>query len=268
MEIGKSEIQKQKLLWWKKIEGSCRWHIKGRWRWALPLFRAKRLCSFVWWSRFGSATLRNTTCIILFVFSSERMCDRPLGMQNGRIKNAAIKASSQYNSKHASYLARLGRVRRGRLMGAWSAKTNNHNQWIQVDLSRSMKVTGIATQGREEANQWVTAYYVLYSSDGVKFAKVKDWWDVVKVSIWSRVSCYVLYKNWFWFLGVLKTQEPGGIKARTNIKLDSRVTPFPCFEPGHGKLVEFEEPLNANAPSLLSLCSRALRISVCGPFTR
>ena len=68
-------------------------------------------------------------------------------------------------------------------MGAWSAKRNNRIQWIQVDLSRSMKVTGIATQGRAEAAEWVTAYYVLYSSDGVKFAKVMNWWGVVKVSI-------------------------------------------------------------------------------------
>lgn len=45
-----------------------------------------------------------------------------------------------------------------------------------------MKVTGVATQGREETSQWVTAFYVLYSSDEVKFAKVKDWWDVIKVS--------------------------------------------------------------------------------------
>lgn len=116
------------------------------------------------------------------------MCDGALGLQNGRIKNAAIRASSQYDKNHASYLARLGRLRRGRLMGAWSAKTNNHNQWIQVDLSRSMKVTGIATQGRAEAAQWVTAFYVLYSSDGVKFARVKNWWDVIKVSPLASVS--------------------------------------------------------------------------------
>ena len=104
-------------------------------------------------------------------------------MQSGRIKNAAITASSQWDKNHASWLARLGNMRRGRLMGAWSAKKNNHNQWIQVDLHRSMKVTGLATQGRYEAAQWVTAFHVLYSADGVKFAKVKDWWDVVKVSI-------------------------------------------------------------------------------------
>lgn len=114
------------------------------------------------------------------------MCDRALGMQNGRIKNAAITASSQWDKNHAPYLARLGRLRRGRLMGAWSAKRNNHNQFIQVDLLRSMKITGVATQGRAEAAQWVTAFYFLYSSDGVKFARVKHWWDVVKVGIYSR----------------------------------------------------------------------------------
>lgn len=111
-------------------------------------------------------------------------------MQNGRIKNAAIRASSQWDKNHASYLARLGRLRRGRLMGAWSAKRNNYNQWIQVDLSRSMKITGVATQGRAEAAQWVTAFYVLYSSDGVKFAKVKNWWDVVKVGTHVSVSSW------------------------------------------------------------------------------
>ena len=40
-----------------------------------------------------------------------------------------------------------------------------------------MKVTGIATQGRQDADQWVTAYYIYYSSDGVYFAKVKYWWN-------------------------------------------------------------------------------------------
>ena len=115
-------------------------------------------------------------------------------MQSGRIKNAAIKASSQWDKNHASYLARLKRLRRGRLMGAWSSRHNNRNQWIQVDLGRKMKVTGVATQGREEANQWVTAFYVLYSSDGVKFSKVKEWWDVVKVSVREEVFYFIIYR--------------------------------------------------------------------------
>ena len=112
-------------------------------------------------------------------------------MQSGRIRNSAIKASSQWDNNHAAYLGRLKRLRRGKLMGAWSARHNNYNQWIQVDLGKSMKVTGVATQGREETSQWVTAFYVLYSSDGVKFAKVKDWWDVIKVSIVKGI-CFFL----------------------------------------------------------------------------
>ena len=44
-----------------------------------------------------------------------------------------------------------------------------------------MKVTGIATQGRQDADQWVTAYYLYVSADGVNFAKVKHWWNYVKV---------------------------------------------------------------------------------------
>ena len=126
------------------------------------------------------------------------MCDGALGMQNGRIKNAAIRASSQWDNKHAAYLARLGRLRRGRLMGAWSAKRNNYNQWIQVAFPRYMKFTGVATQGREEAAQWVTAFYVLYSSDGVKFAKVKHWWAVVKVSYHVSVGS-VFLKGFLFF---------------------------------------------------------------------
>ena len=45
-----------------------------------------------------------------------------------------------------------------------------------------MKIIGIATQGRQDAVQWVTAYYIYYGIDGVYFSKVRYWWNyVVKV---------------------------------------------------------------------------------------
>lgn len=40
-----------------------------------------------------------------------------------------------------------------------------------------MKITGIATQGRQDAVQWVTAYYIYYGYDGVFFSAVKYWWN-------------------------------------------------------------------------------------------
>ena len=122
------------------------------------------------------------------LFVSERFYDRPIGLQNYRIKNAAITASSRWDQNHAPWLARLHRSRRGRFIGAWSSRRNDYKQWLQVDMGRSMKVTGIATQGRQDADQWVTAYYVYISSDGVNFAKVKHWWNYVKVE----------YFPWHW----------------------------------------------------------------------
>ncbi|KAJ7387988.1 hypothetical protein OS493_040576 [Desmophyllum pertusum] len=86
-------------------------------------------------------------------------------------KNRAITASSSYNNFHVPWLARLHRAKHGRYIGSWAAKHNNHNQWLQVDLGRTMKVTGINTQGRQDSHQWVTAYYVSYSSDGCTLLK-------------------------------------------------------------------------------------------------
>ena len=99
-----------------------------------------------------------------------KLCNRPLGMQNRRIKNAAITSSSRWDNHHAPHLARLQNQRRGRYMGGWSAGANNAFQWLQIDLGRPTKVVRISTQGRPTVNQWVTSFYLLYSQDGVYFA--------------------------------------------------------------------------------------------------
>ena len=117
----------------------------------------------------------------MFFICTENFCNRPAGIQNGRIRNSAMSSSSRWNNYHASWLARLHRARSGRLMGAWSSRHNNHNQFLQVDMGRSMKLSGINTQGRQDADQWVTAYFILYSSDGTHFSYVREWWDNVKV---------------------------------------------------------------------------------------
>lgn len=96
-------------------------------------------------------------------------------------------ASSSWDANHGPYLARLHRPRRGRLMGAWSSRHKNHNQWLQIDLGKAMKISGINTQGRQDADQWVTAYWVLYGYDGTRFSYVREWWDNVKVICGSIV---------------------------------------------------------------------------------
>ena len=100
---------------------------------------------------------------------SVRSCAAPVGIQSGRIKNTAMTASSSYNVFHGPYLARLHRSRTGRYMGAWVARIRNANQYLQIALGRPMKITGIATQGRHDANQWVTRYLVAFSQDNMHF---------------------------------------------------------------------------------------------------
>ena len=52
-------------------------------------------------------------------------------------------------------------------------KTNDKNQWIQVDLKEPTLVSGVDTQGRADYDQWVTRYKVQYSGDGKSWSFVK-----------------------------------------------------------------------------------------------
>ena len=91
-------------------------------------------------------------------------------MRNGRIRNHKITASSSYNRFHAAWLGRLGRVKTGRYIGAWCAKYKNYHQWFKVDFGRPMKITKIASQGRQDVGHWVTSYYVSFSADNIHWA--------------------------------------------------------------------------------------------------
>jgi len=98
--------------------------------------------------------------------TSAALCNSALGMRSGAIRNAQITASSIWNKYHAARLARMGTVKRGRYVGAWCARHNNHHQWLKVDFKQPMKITKIETQGRQDTNQWVTRYQLSYSQDG------------------------------------------------------------------------------------------------------
>lgn len=87
-----------------------------------------------------------------------------LGMEDGRIKDSALSASSIYNANTAAKRGRLNLVAPSSShSGAWCVKTKDANQWIQIDLGRPTTVTKVATQGRQDYDQWVTSYAVSYS---------------------------------------------------------------------------------------------------------
>lgn len=100
-------------------------------------------------------------------------CNKPLGLQNRRLPNSRITASSEWNHFHAARLGRLGQVKHGRYVGAWCARHKNHLQWFKVDFVRPMKITKVATQGRQDTNQWVTSFYLSSSQDNVHWEMYK-----------------------------------------------------------------------------------------------
>ena len=107
------------------------------------------------------------------LFSSDR-CDMPLGLEDGRVPDPLIRASSFYNYYCGPFNARLNRRRYGRQGGAWCAKRRDRRQWLQVDFGALSTVSGVATQGRQNSAQWVTSYYISYSRNGYKFAPYRE----------------------------------------------------------------------------------------------
>ncbi|KAL9974963.1 hypothetical protein ACROYT_G012075 [Oculina patagonica] len=92
-------------------------------------------------------------------------------MESGAILDSQITASSVYDASHAAHQARLHFKRSGEIQGGWSARLNDNNQWLQVDLQQRTRVTRIATQGRNNwfKGQWVTKYKLKFGDDGHTF---------------------------------------------------------------------------------------------------
>ena len=75
----------------------------------------------------------------------------------------------KWDGNHGATNARLNKPNGGGKTGAWSAKENNVNQWLQVTFPNVVKVTAVGIQGRYDADQWVTKFKVAYSSNGAVF---------------------------------------------------------------------------------------------------
>ncbi|XP_022086705.1 scavenger receptor cysteine-rich type 1 protein M130-like isoform X2 [Acanthaster planci] len=85
----------------------------------------------------------------------------PLGMESGAIEDSRITASSFYDSRFPPRIARLNAGNEGWIPSAPA------DQWIQIDLSRHVAVTGVVIQGDGRGlNRYVTAFTVQYSASG------------------------------------------------------------------------------------------------------
>ena len=116
------------------------------------------------------------------LFFTIQGCKDPkaLGFEEGIIKDSQITASSEYTQE---YVAKNGRLNFQGQVGreaAWAAKSNDDQQWLQVDLQHEVHLTGISSQGRGNCtyDEWVKSYTVSYSSNGTYSIDFKQNGDI------------------------------------------------------------------------------------------
>ena len=119
-------------------------------------------------------------------------------MESGVISDAQISASTEYSRSLVASCARLN-LQHGGCHGSWAVGVRDANQWLQVDfVNQYTTVTGVATQGRNVDNQWVTLYHLQYGNDGVSFQYYKEQGQtVIKVNPWHSLHQQVIifFKN-------------------------------------------------------------------------
>ena len=107
-------------------------------------------------------------------------------MESRAITDEQIIASSVHDANHAAIQGRLHFQAGAVKTGAWSAGSNDVNQWLQIDLIGQYIITRVATQGRNGVNQWVTEYKLQYGDDGNNFQNYREQGltkDKVKMSL-------------------------------------------------------------------------------------
>ncbi|XP_072042890.1 macrophage mannose receptor 1-like [Amphiura filiformis] len=109
-----------------------------------------------------------------YICRTFKACRDRLGVEDGRISDSQITASTEHASNHGATNARLNRVAQAGTAGAWSAQANDVNPWIQAALGIPTWVTGVLIQGREDWSQWVTKFKVQYSHDPDDWKFVQD----------------------------------------------------------------------------------------------
>ncbi|XP_068599952.1 retinoschisin-like [Brachionichthys hirsutus] len=92
---------------------------------------------------------------------------RALGFESGSVTSDQISCSNQdqYAGWYSSWMPNKARINNQGFGCAWLSKFNDQHQWIQIDLEEVRVVSGILTQGRCDADEWITKYSVQYRTE-------------------------------------------------------------------------------------------------------
>ncbi|XP_068448883.1 retinoschisin-like [Clinocottus analis] len=102
---------------------------------------------------------------------------RALGFESGFVDSDQISCPSQeqYVGWYSSWMPSKARLNNQGFGCAWLSKFNDLHQWIQIDLKDESVVSGILTQGRCDADEWITKYSIQYRTvDTLNWIYYKD----------------------------------------------------------------------------------------------
>ncbi|XP_075053119.1 discoidin, CUB and LCCL domain-containing protein 2 [Mixophyes fleayi] len=133
---------------------------------------------------YESALANNITSVpgslstTLFTFKTSG-CYGTLGMENGALLESQITSSSVLEWTDQTGQSNVWKSDRARLKKegpAWASSFNDEQQWLQIDLNKITKVTGIITTGSTIStyNYYVSSYKTEYSDDGLKWTVYRE----------------------------------------------------------------------------------------------
>ena len=107
-------------------------------------------------------------CVLTGCFSS-------IGNERFVVRTLGTTASSELDNDHKAGWSRLYGV------NSWCSASVSLPQYLQFDAKKVITVSGVATQGDNVLDIWVTSYAISYGYDG------QTWFDYSS----GRVSCCI-----------------------------------------------------------------------------
>ena len=100
-------------------------------------------------------------------------CDAPQALI-ANIPDSQLSGLS-YRDNDDQYHYKWSRLHSQGGAGGWVAETRSSDEYIQADFGQLMRIQGIATQARHhDVSYYVTRYWILYSTDGITFDRVRN----------------------------------------------------------------------------------------------
>ncbi|UJR21404.1 hypothetical protein I4U23_024494 [Adineta vaga] len=132
-------------------------------------------------------------CQLFIINANVQVCNGPLGMINGEIRDWQITASSTLpdydcHEKHARLYQSSNR--------AWCARQKSDSEWLQIDLGISAKISGVLTQGRANKDEYVTSFMISYSTDAYRWQYLVDQYGNQKIFS-ANTDPYSVHNNYF-----------------------------------------------------------------------